>query len=117
MYTELARQRTMVTEHQQRLDRHEDELAALTDDMISVKELLAIMGEIPEPRISIHQANQIQALVSKIHDATHIHQATIFAAFKRQWKLPRYDELPATQFDAALEWLRQWGRARLSKKS
>jgi len=82
-----------------------------------VKETLAIMGEMPEPRISIHQANEIQALVSKIHDATYLHQATIFAAFKKQWKIPRYDELPAAQYDDALEWLRQWGRARLPKKS
>lgn len=84
--------------------------------MISVKEALAIMGEMPEPRISIAQANQIQALVSKIHNATGLHQGSIFAAFKTHWKIPRYDELPAAQFDAAYEWLRQWGRARLPKK-
>lgn len=85
--------------------------------MIGVKEALAIMGETPEPRISLHQANEIQALVSKIHEHTGLHQATIFAAFKKQWCIPRYDELPAVQFDEAMEWLRQWGRVRLPRKS
>jgi hypothetical protein len=44
-------------------------------------------------------------------------KGTIFAAFKKHWRIPRYDELPAVQFDDAYEWLRQWGRTRLPQKS
>lgn len=116
LYRQVASQQVILTQHEQRLNWQEKAIVALSDDMISVKETLAIMGEMPEPRISIAQANQIQALVSKIHEATKIHQATIFAAFKKQWRLPRYDELPAVQFEEAYEWLRQWGRARLPKR-
>jgi DNA mismatch repair ATPase MutL len=123
LYRQVASQQTAIATHEQQLARHDKtiadhdrEIAALSDDMVSVKETLAIMGEMPEPRISMAQANAIQALVSKIHEATHIHQATIFAAFKKQWRIPRYDELPVAQFADAYEWLRQWGRARLPQK-
>jgi hypothetical protein len=117
LYRQLTVQQATLADHEQRLDWQDREIVALSDDMISVKEALAIMGEMPEPRISIHQANQIQALVSKIHDATGLHQGTNFAAFKKHWRIPRYDELPAVQFDEAYEWLRQWGRTRLPQKS
>jgi hypothetical protein len=116
LYRQIASQQNTLAEHGKRLDWQEKEIVALSDDMISVKETLAIMGEMPAPRISIAQANQIQALVSKIHEATTIHQATIFAAFKKQWRIPRYDELPAVQFDEAYEWLRQWGSGNCGKK-
>ncbi len=112
VYRQLATQRNALTAHSARLDQHESEIAALSDDMTAVKEALSVMGE-TEARISPHQAHQIQDLVSKIHEATGIHQAAIFAAFKKQWKIPRYDELPAAQFDAALDWLVQLGRKRL----
>lgn len=108
MYEELDRQRSTLT-------RHEGEIAALSDDMASVKEALAIMGEVArEVRITSLQASQVQQLVGKIHDATGLHQKTIYGAFNKQWHIPRYDELPAHQFDAAYTWLQQWGRARLS---
>jgi hypothetical protein len=116
LYTTLQSQQATLTIHEQRLDRHDEEIAALSDNFMGIRETLAIIGEMPEPRVSIHQQNELQALVSKIHDATDLHQGTIFAAFKKQWRIPRYDELPAAQFDAAYEWLRQWGRARLAKK-
>lgn len=116
LYTTLQSQQATLTTHEKRLDRHDEEIAALADNFLGMREALATIGEMPEPRISIHQQNQIQALVSKIHDATRIHQGTIFAAFKKHWRLPRYDELPAAQFDAAYEWLRQWGRAQLAQK-
>ncbi len=116
MYQMVEAQGATLVEHQQRLDRHDEEIAALADNYSGVREVLSIMGEIPEPRISIHQQNQLQALVSKIHEATDLHQGTIFAAFKKQWRIPRYDELPAAQFDAAYEWLREWGRAQLKKR-
>lgn len=115
MYDEQARQHIMIVAQAARLGQVEDELAGMRDDLSSVQETLAIMGEmVREVRISPEQANQIQALVSKIHDATSIHQATIFAKFKTQWQIPRYDELLAHRFDAAFEWLRQWGWARIS---
>jgi len=118
LYRTVQQQNTVITIHEQRLDRHDEEIAALSEGFIGIKEALAIIGEMnTEPRISIHQQNQLQDLVSKIHDATGLHQGTIFAAFKKQWQIPRYDELPAAQFDVAYEWLRQWGRARWAKKT
>ena len=117
LYRQLASQQTTLAEHRQQLDQHECEIGELAGVLEGMKEALAIIGEVPEARISIHQANELQALVSRIHEATGMHQGTIFAAFKKQWRLPRYDELPAAQYDAAYEWLRQWGRARLPKKS
>lgn len=113
VYLALKEQGAMLGNHEHRLNKLDAEVEALSENMVGVKEVLAMMGEVPAPRIGIHQANQIQALVSKIHEATHIHQATIFAAFKKHWRLPRYDELPLEQFDEAYAWLRQWGRARL----
>lgn len=117
LYGTLRSQQATLAEHTTLLAQHDAEIIALSDDMQGVKEALAIIGEVPEPRISIQQQNEIQALVSKIHDATGLHQGTIFAAFKKQWRIPRYDELPATRFDDAYAWLRQWGRERLPKKS
>ena len=114
-YRQMAAQQATLAAQQQTIDRHDREIGELAGLMEGMKETLAVMGEVPEPRISIHQTNELQALVSKIHDATGLHQGTIFAAFKKQWRLPRYDELPAAQYDAAYEWLRQWGRARLPK--
>jgi len=114
MYDEQARQRLQLVEQEARLGHVEDELAGMRDDLTGVKGALAIMGEMSrEIRLSPQQANEIHALVSKIHEATQIHQATIFAAFKRQWKIPRYDELAARDFAEAFTWLQQWGRARL----
>lgn len=117
LYAAMEQQHGTLASHAARLDRHDDEITALSDDMQGVKEALAIIGEVPEPRISPHQASEIQQLVAKIHEHTGLHQKTIYSAFNKQWRIPRYDELPAAQCDPALEWLRQWGRARIPKET
>ena len=117
LYRQMSAQQATLGEQQQTIERHDREIGDLAGMLEGMKEALAVMGEAPEPRISIHQANTLQTLVSKIHEATGLHQGTIFAAFKKQWRLPRYDELPAAQYNAAYEWLRQWGRARLPQKN
>jgi P22_AR N-terminal domain len=114
LYEDQARQKAQLADHERRLGRAENDIADMQDSLTGVKETLLIMGEmVREVRISPHEANQIHALVSQIHAATGLKQATIFAAFKKEWKIPRYDELPAAKFDRAYEWLRQWGYSQL----
>ena len=117
LYDNLAAQQKILEEHEVRLSQHDREIAAVSDEVMGMREAFRIAGEVAaEVRVSPQQASEIQQLVGTIHEHTGLHRGTIFGALKKEFNIPRYDELPAAYFDGAMEWLRQWGRARLPKK-
>jgi len=66
-----------------------------------------ILKQIGPPRITIEQQNLIQFYVSQLNQATGKHQQTIFAALKTKFHVPRYDELPESEWPNVESWFKQ----------
>ncbi|GEM_PF-4330991 len=62
-------------------------------------------GELVQATICAEQQRQIQEAVNrKVTRTNQTHQA-VYHDFKTHFKIPRYDELPASQFDEAMRYL------------
>lgn len=66
-----------------------------------------IAKQIGPPRISNEQQTQIQFYVSQLEKVTKKRHQTIFAALKARFRVPRYDEIPASEWPNVLDWFRK----------
>ena len=79
------------------------------DDRVGNLETMTrrILKQIGPPRITSEQQNLIQFYVSQLHQATGKHQQTIFAALKTRFHVPRYDEIPESEWSHVKDWFVQ----------
>lgn len=66
-----------------------------------------ILKQIGPPRVTIEQQNLIHYYVSQLNQATGKHQQTIFAALKARFHVPRYDEIPESEWSNVEFWFKQ----------
>ncbi len=86
-----------IEDHEARMEAKE----ALTD---LIPDILERLGP---PRITVRQQNLIQKYVSLLHQATGQHQQTIFAALKTRFRVPRYDEIPLSEWPTVVNWFKR----------
>jgi P22_AR N-terminal domain len=65
-----------------------------------------ILQQIGPPRITIEHQNLVQFYVSQLSDTTKKTHATIYAELKTAFRVPRYDEIPETDWPRVEQWFR-----------
>ncbi len=75
-----------------------ENLEAITD---LIPEILDRLG--PETLTVEHQRS-LQGMVKRLHDVTSKHPATIYDELKTAFRVPRYQEIPESEWDKVTNW-------------
>jgi ferritin-like metal-binding protein YciE len=109
---EMARSQLLLEARlDQRLQKHEEQFAEQNQRLERIESALGDTGRFITPEQAMEISQAVKLVAMELYKRTRKNEyGAVYGQFYRQFRIASYKQLPANQFQAAIDWLTDWYR-------